>query len=450
MKHFFKAICLICFVLINSILFSMSLTVKVSGHFDSISSSFVVNGTIDDKFEKICLPKLNFKEEVDKDLLNKTIADAFKPQDAVFFLYQDELGKPKRQNGMLYASDLYLKDLDMTYTGFLRQAGYKFTLSKTPAYEDNEYMKDVVIGEKGSEIINTHKKGEKAKEEAERKRKDSEKKSTLRVTTVYDVLPKGVLPPSIRNEQAKIASIIANLKKRPYKTEIIQMDPLRWAAGTMGILKENGEIDMAKCESQIVDMVIRVPDKKGWLTPKMLEEIKQTPCEYVLSRYKNGLEVVEGTRYLLHDIYFTRLKLSWEEWLEKHGCKCPEFVEKPEYASGVIPIEIHTVEGIFKSLDALSVCQINFTEKSNLVFPQEIIRVFSPKPRPEKKQIYKFLRAYTEAYQGKKVSVHLMVCPDGKSYTELGQKRAKRMMYIENFKLFDDTEQEIITKIKQE
>ena len=197
-------------------------------------------------------------------------------------------------------------------------------------------------------------------------------------------------------------------------------------------------------------MVIRVPDKKGWLTPKMLEEIKQTPCEYVLSRYKNGLEVVEGTRYLLHDIYFNKLKLSWEEWLEKHGLKCPEFTEKPEYASGVVPIEIHPVDGIFKSLDALSICQINFTEKSNLVFPQEIIRVFSPKPRPEKKQIRKFLKTYTETYQGKKVSVHLMVCPDGKSYTELGQKRAKRMMYTESFSLFDETEQEIIKKINKE
>ena len=125
------------------------------------------------------------------------------------------------------------------------------------------------------------------------------------------------------------------------------MDPLRWASGNMGNLKENGEIDMARCESQIVDMIIRVPDQKGWLTPKMLEEIKQTPCEYVISRYKNGLEVVEGTRYLLHDIYFTRLKLSWEEWLEKHGLKCPEYVEKPEYASGVVPIDIHTVDGVF-------------------------------------------------------------------------------------------------------
>ena len=41
-----------------------------------------------------------------------------------------------------------------------------------------------------------------------------------------------------------------------------------------------------------------------------------------------------------------------------------------------------------------------------------------------------------------------MVCPDGKSYTELGQKRAKRMMYIDNFKLFDESEQEILKEIK--
>ncbi len=95
-------------------------------------------------------------------------------------------------------------------------------------------------------------------------------------------------------------------------------------------------------------------------------------------------------------------------------------------------------------MDALSICQINFTQKSNLVFPQEIIRVFPPKPKPEKKQLRKFINEFNEKYKGKSIGVHLMVCPDGKSYTELGQKRAKRMRFNETSKLFADVEAEII------
>ena len=427
----------------------MSPTVQVNGRWESMSSLLVINATIDDKSEKVCLPKLIFKEEIDREKLEKTIREGVETQDAIFHLYHDGLGRPKKQGGIYYASDIYLKDLDMTYIGYLRQSGYKFSVAKGPSYEDTEFVKDAIAGEKASEIIGEVKEIKKKKEEEDSKKLPPGFKSTLRVATVYDVLPKEVIPPAIRNEQSKIAAIVANLKNRPYKTEVIQIDPLRWASGHMGFLNEKGEIDMAKCEGQIVDMLIRVPDKKGWLTPQMLEEIKNTPCEYILSRYKNGLEVIVGTRYLLHDIYFGKLKLTWEEWLEKHGLKCPEFVEKPEYASGVVPIEVHAVDGVFKSLDALSVCQINFTEKSDLVFPQEIMRVFPPKPRPkDKKQTIKFVRECTEAFKGKSVNVHIMVCPDGKSYTELGQKRIKRMMFNDTFKMFDVTEQEILKNIK--
>ena len=426
----------------------LSPTVQKRGRWISLSSSLVVDAIIDDKSEKVVLPKLIFSENVDKELLEKTIREGFPSQDAVFNLYHDGLGTPKKENGMYYASDVFLKDIDMTYSGYLRKCGFKFKVSTTPSYEDPEYLQEALMGEEAGALTKNLKKVEKEQEEKRAKEGRPGSKSTLRVATVYDVLPKEVIPPPVRNEQAKVAAIVANLKARPYKTEIIQMDPLRWASGRMGILNEKGEIDMAKCEGQIVDMIIRVPEQKGWLTPEMLKEINDTPCEYVLSRYKNGLEVVEGTRYLLHDIYFGKHKLSWEEWLEKHGLKCPEFNEKPEYASGVIPIEIHKVNGVFKSLDALSVCQINFIEKSNLVYPREIMRVFPPNPRPEKKQSLRFVKEYTKTYQGKNVTVHLMVCPDGKSYTELGQKRIKRMMYNDTSKYFDETEQDVIANLK--
>jgi hypothetical protein len=445
-----KTIIFVCFIMLSTSAYAlMPPTVSKSGRWVSLSSSMVVDAIIDEKAEKVCLPKLIWKEDVDKAQLEKLIREGLVSQDAVFNLYHDGLGRPKKENGYYYASDVLLKDIDMTYTGYLRKNGFKFSVSSTPSYEDPEFLDVVMEGEDSKSL---GKKLKKIEKEKEKKRENAAKpgsKSTLRVATVYDVLPKEVLPHPIRSEQAKVAAIVANLKARPYKTEIIQMDPLRWASGRMGMLNSKGEIDMAKCEGQIIDFIIRVPDKEGWLTAEMLKEIKDTPCEYVLSRYKNGLEVVEGTRYLLHDIYFGKLKLSWEEWLEKHGLKCPEFIEKPEYASGVIPIQIHRVNGVFKSLDALSVCQINFVEKSNLVYPQEIMRVFPPKPKPERKQTIKFVKEYTKAYQGKSVNVHLMVCPDGKSYTELGQKRIQRIMFNVTSKYFDVTEQDVINSLQQ-
>ena len=78
------------------------------------------------------------------------------------------------------------------------------------------------------------------------------------------------------------------------------------------------------------------------------------------------------------------------------------------------------------------------------------MRVFPPKPKPAKKQTMKFVKTFNEAYKGKSVTVHIMVCPDGKSYTELGQKRIKRMMFNDTLTMFDACEQEIIKKMAKE
>ena len=456
---FSKSIFLNVFVILMStaVFCALPPTVKKTGRFESLNSLLTVNAVIDDKSVTVCLPKLEFKQEIDTGELLQSLNANIKAQEAIFQLYHDGLGSPKKQNGMYFASDVFLKDTNLTYTGYIRKLGYKFSISKKPAFEDPDYLEtndDISEAPKKKEL-SMQEKLEQAKKEQKEKLEEEvatvRNKSLLRVATVYDVLPAKVIPQSIRNQQAKVASIVSSLKKRPYKTEIIQQDPLRWASGYMGTLNEKGEIDMAKCESQIVDFIIRVPEKKGWLTPEMLKEIESTPCEYILKRYKNGLEVLEGTRYLLQDIYFGKLKLTWSEWLEKHGHKCPEFVEQPEYATGVVPLEIHQVNGVFKALDALSICRINFTEKSNLVYPQEIMRVFPPKPKPEDRNtMLKFLKNFTEAYQGKSICAHIMVCPGGKSYTELGQKRIQRMLFKENNMMFDACEKEILEQLKKQ
>ena len=222
-------------------------TIQKRGRWVSLSSSFVVDAIIDDKQEKVCLPKLEFKENVDKELLERTLREGFQSQDAVFNLYHDGLGKPKKENGLYYSSDVFLKDLDMTFTGYLRNCGFKFKVSTTPTLEDTDYLQEVLMKEQSSSFVKKLNKVEEKKEEKRAKEGRPGSKSTLRVASVYDVLPKGVLPHPIRNEQAKVAAIVANLKARPYKTEIIQIDPLRWASGKMGSLNEKGEIDMAKC-----------------------------------------------------------------------------------------------------------------------------------------------------------------------------------------------------------
>ncbi len=442
---------IVCFILMNAVVFAlMSPTIQQKGRWESLSSFLVCEAKINDKSERVCLPRLIFDDAVEMDTLFSQVQEGLKAQDAIFQLYHDGLGSPKKQNGMFFASDVFLKDLDMTYTGYLRSLGYNFTLSNKPAYEDDEYMGEVLVGESANDMVRSVKKAEKEKREKEAKKEKPGSKSNLRVTTVYDMLPEGVIPPSIRSQQLKIAAIVNNLKNRPYETEIIQIDPLRWASGYMGQLNEKGEIDMAKVEGQVVDLLIRVPNKEGWLTKEMQDELKNTPCEYVITRYKNGNEVVEGTRYLLHDIYFGKLKLTWKEWLEKHGQQCPDFVEKPEYAAGVVPIELHPIKGVFRSLDALVISQINFTEKTNLVFPQEIIRIFPPNPKPNKKQMRKFVKAFNEACAGKNVTAHIMVCPDGKSYTELGQKRAKKIIFTDTQRTLENLQETILNSLKEE
>ena len=245
---------IVCFILMNAVAFAlMSPTIQQKGRWESLSSFLVCEAKINDKSERVCLPRLMFDDEVDMDALFSQVQEGLKAQEAIFQLYHDGLGSPKKQNGMFFASDVFLKDLDMTYTGYLRTLGYNFTLSNKPAYEDDEYMGEVLVGESANDMIRSVKKAEKEKREKEAKKEKPGSKSNLRVTTVYDMLPEGVIPPSIRSQQLKIAAIVNNLKNRPYETEIIQIDPLRWASGYMGQLNEKGEIDMAKVEGQVVD-----------------------------------------------------------------------------------------------------------------------------------------------------------------------------------------------------
>ena len=136
-----KTLMIVFFIMMSLSAYAlMPPTIQKRGRWVSLSSSLVVDAIIDEKSEKVCLPKLVWKEEVDKEQLEKTIREGLVSQEAVFNLYHDGLGRPKKENGYYYASDVLLKDLDMTYTGYLRKNGFKFYVSSTPSYDDPEFM----------------------------------------------------------------------------------------------------------------------------------------------------------------------------------------------------------------------------------------------------------------------------------------------------------------------
>ncbi len=419
-------------------------TITQNGTWQSISSFQVIQARINDQNEQVCLPRIMFKDEVDQNLLKEQIKKGIPGQEAIFHLYHDGLGSPKKQGGMYYASDVFLKDMKVTYTGFLRKLGYNFKVSGTPAFEDKEFMRDVLYSRHINTAMTTRR-----EEDKKNGGKPSDKsaatpnKSTMRVSTVFDVLPAGVIPPRIRAQQEEIARRVNALKGRPYETEIVQIDPLRWAAGRMGLIREDGSISGANVEGQKPELMIRVPTVAGWLNADMIKELNSQPCEFVLQRNGMGLEVVDNGRYLLRDIYFNNLKLSWEEWLQKHDRICPEFVEKPEYATGTIPLEVKMVSGRWEAIKAPVLCEVTFARTTPLNGQRELFRVFPPDPRP--KDFAAFATKFNGIFKGRDAEVSLLVCPDGRPYNEIGQKRARRIYFPSEKNTLDMLQNAVMT-----
>lgn len=434
-----------CFLLVFGTAWGFGPTITANGYWDSISSFQVIQAKINDKNERVCLPKITFKDDVDLESLKKQVKEGIESQEAVFNLYHDGLGRPEKKGGMYYASDVYLKKLKITYTGYLRKLGYKFTIAKGPAYEDKEVLRSALYDQHISERMAEQKKEE--EENAKKPAKAARQKSGMRVTTIYDVLPKGVIPPAIRRQQQEIARRVNALKNRPYDTEIVQVDPLRWAAGRMGLLREDGSISGANVEGQKPELFITPPSEKGWLTTEMIAELNGQLCEFVLQRYTSGLEVFENNRYYLRDIYFSALKLSWEEWLQKHGKTYVEPVLKAGFASGTIALEVKLVTGKWNQLRAPVFCQIDFSTTGPLVEGEELLRVFPPNPRPAK--FIAFANQLNKLLKDKEADVSMLVCPDGKPYHELGQKRARRVYFPEFKATLDMMQNDLLTgKIK--
>lgn len=424
-------------------------TIQENGSWDALSSFQVIFGTIKGENAKICLPTINFTGKIDKSELHEAVKLGISKQDAVFNLYHDGIGRPKKQNGMYYASDVFLKDLKMTYTGYLSKLGYKFTVSNKPAYEDAEAFKDIVYSQS---VASTKREIDQRKAEVEekrRKQKKKEKPPTRRIETIYDVLPPGVIPPRTRKEIAEINRRIEAMKNRPYEeTKEIEVDPVRWARGVFGLFKNDGTITGSLVEGRKVQLKLRAPEQTGWLTVAMIKELEGAQCEFMLQRDRNGREVMENGHYLVRDFYLYKDKLSYEEWLEKHKIPCPTFEQKEEYAEQPVVIETEYITGVWGKTMGLAVVGITFADKNQreLVNEKELLRVFPPKNLPRGFNFRAYAAQFDKKYDKARVGVTLMVCQDGKPYTELGQKRAFRIYFTAQTANLDMLQGELLQK----
>ncbi len=434
------------FVGAGGVMAALPATIQEMGTWDGLSSFQVILGTVKGENVRICLPTVHFNSKINKEKLQQELRKGIAKQDAIFNLYHDGVGRPKKQGGMYYASDVFLRDLKMTYTGYLSKLGYKFTVSNKPAYEDQDTFKDIVYSQSVAQTKKEQDERKAAVEAKKKKAKRREKPPTRRIETIYDILPPGVIPPRTRKEIAEINRRIEAMKNQPYTTKNIEVDPVRWARGVCGLLKENGEITGAVVEGRKLQLAIRVPKQKGWLTVAMIKELEGANCEFMLQRDRNGREVVENGHYLIRDFYLYDAKISYEEWLEKHNIDCPEFVQKENYAEQPIVIDTEYLTGTWGKTMGLAVAGVVFPQKTKLVNEKELIRVFPIKNRPKGFRFRNFAAAFDKKYANAKIGITLMVCQDGVPYTELGQKRALRIYFSDETANLDMLQEELANK----
>ncbi|MBF0502586.1 MAG: hypothetical protein HQM09_20785 [Candidatus Riflebacteria bacterium] len=420
-------------------------TTMVSAVWVGNSSVGLVQAQINGKLEMICLPRMEFTEPVDKDELANKLKTGIKRQDAIFHLYQDGIGQPRRQGSMLFASDVFLKELKMTYSGALRSFGYQFKISKKPPFEDAEYAREnesgafvVVSAAKAAQTTNSSvnpasaagtnvSAGNPGTLGAGGTAISTSGGSTVSVKTSYDVLPAGVLPPSMRKLKDQIDARVREIKNRPYQVEVPKVDVVRWATGKMGMVGVDGRIADAPVEGQKLSLKITPPKDTKLLTPERQKALEGQPCEYVFLRDKNGREAVSGGCHLLSDIYLTDLGQTWQEWVQSQGSTLatPTFGVDANLATGPVNLRLQAVEGTWKRFLTPVLGQISITKPVDGMGSTEIIRL--PPLDLGNAKFEDISKAADAQLIGQVVSVSIMVSPDGKPYTELGQKRAARI-----------------------
>ncbi|GAB1352937.1 hypothetical protein MASR1M12_16700 [Erysipelotrichia bacterium] len=88
-------------------------------------------------------------------------------------------------------------------------------------------------------------------------------------------------------------------------------------------------------------------------------------------------------------------------------------------------------------------CEIIFGSTSPLNGPRELFRVFPPDPRP--KDFATFATKFNGIFKGRDADISMLVCPDGKPYHEIGQKRARRIYFPREKNTLDMLQNAVMT-----
>lgn len=422
-------------------------TVSKSGTWLAISSPGLVQAEFDGKVETVCLPKLEFLENVNGEELLKQMRSGLKKQPAVFHLFKDSLGFPIKKGFMLFASDVYLKDLKVSYSSAMRSWGYKFKISPSPAFEDPAYMLQVQSGSGGSGSSSFSK----ANLEKSPSVTTSSPVALMRGISVqafrksaFHVLPPGVLPPPVRKEKKVVAKKVAEVKGRPFKSEKFVVDVVRWASGKMGEIDDRGRITKAFSEGKKMDFILPLPSEKNWLTDDRKRMLASQPCEFVIHRDIHGREAKKDGKYLLADLYLSDLAMSWEEWLEQEKLSLASVTLGVDIATKPITLEVVEIDALWRGLRAPALARATIPKSDMGSGKEEVFRLRQPETRLKKFRT--FAAGLNKTYIDSNIKLFLVVCDDGKPYMEFGQKRIFRVFFRKTKKTF----QELLENAKAE
>ena len=422
-------------------------TTMVNGTWVSNMSPELISAEINGKSEIVCLPRLEFTQEVSRADLSEKLRKGIRCQDAIFHLYHDGLGTPLRKNNMLFASDIFLKENKGTFIGVLRELGLSFKVSKKLAMEDPQYLREIAaegfintFGKKNGAVPGTVSGDNKPGGEVGVPSGSGNTgqgfsnvdpglggtpAGLTAIQEKYQFLPPGVLPPSMRKMKQELDARIREIKNRPYKAEIPRVDAVRWAAGKMGTLARDGTITGATIAGQVRNCWIQPPQESGWLTAERVLSLASQTCEFVLQRDLMGREARRGNSLILADLYLTDLGQTWNEWLTEQKLKPASSVVDPKWATGTVTLKIQSVFGIWQTLLTPSIARLTFSAPSAGIAAQELVRL--PLLDFPIKDFKTFVSKLNARLTGKTAVISLLYCQDDRPYEEMGQKRALRV-----------------------
>lgn len=390
----------------------------------------LVQGEINGKSEVVCLPRIEFTSEFDREEFKQRLKEGIRKQDVVFHIYHDELNRPIRSGNVLFASDIYLKTLKMSYFATLRSWGYKFKVSRQPPFEDRAYVQEVQsqgLLEMSAALKDGQ--GNAQKTPGSAKTGPGASGSGGGMMSIAHLLPEGYLPPEVRKMKKELDRKLREIKTRPFKAEVISVDPVRWAGGRMGKLQPDGTATGCIIEGRSAAIRLPAPPSNAQLKPEACAALASQPCEFILQRDTNGREIFRDGSYVLADLYLTDLGLTWNDWLESQGVTPPPAVSDPAYATAPVPLKIQVANGVWMGLKAPALGAVTFDAPVPAgLSATEIIRI-----PPAEQPIGDFksfsAKLSLDAPMQDAVNVTLLLFPDGSLYEEMGQKRAQRIYF---------------------